>query len=116
MSAIEYSRKWEPFLGRRRSLPNDKNWKNLHDEYKSFHENNDVVITGHVVKIVRKEASYGSEVLYVYPGSFNCTIPHFMRLTASLGLAAKSWSASVIFVCPVHRKTEMAVFRRAAMT
>ena len=39
-----------------------------------------------------------------------------MRLTASLGFAAKSWSASVIFVCPVNRKTEIAVFRIAAMT
>ena len=39
-----------------------------------------------------------------------------MRLTASLGFAAKYWSALVIFVCSVHRKTEIAVFRRAAMT
>ena len=39
-----------------------------------------------------------------------------MRLTASLGSEAKSWSASVIFVCPVNRKTESAVFRMAAMT
>ena len=49
-------------------------------------------------------------------GSFNFKVSHFMRLTASLGFAAKYWSASVIFVCPVHRKTEIAVFRRAAMT
>ena len=40
-----------------------------------------------------------------------------MRLTASLGSAAKYWSASVIFVCPVNRKTERVfVFRMAAMT
>lgn len=66
MSAIEYSRKWEPFLGHRRSLVDDKDWNNLHDAYKSFHENNDVIITGHVVKILRKEAGYGSEVLSIY--------------------------------------------------
>ena len=66
MSAIEYSRKWEPFLGHRRSLVDDKDWNNLHDAYKSFHENNDVIITGHVVKIPRKEAGYGSEVLSIY--------------------------------------------------
>ena len=39
-----------------------------------------------------------------------------MMLTASLGFAAKVWSASVISVCPVNRKTEIAVFRIAAMT
>jgi len=49
-------------------------------------------------------------------GSFNFKIFHFMRLTASIGFAAKSWSASVIFVCPVNRKTESAVFRMAAIT
>ena len=49
-------------------------------------------------------------------GSFNFKIFHFMRLTASIGFAAKSWSASVIFVCPVNRKTESAVFRIAAIT
>ena len=49
-------------------------------------------------------------------GSFNCKLFHFMRLTASLGFAAKYWSASVIFVCPVNRKTESAVFRIAAIT
>ena len=65
MSAIEYSRKWEPFLGHRRSLHNDEGWENLYDEYESFHENNDVIITGHVVKILRKEAGYGSEVLSI---------------------------------------------------
>ena len=46
-------------------------------------------------------------------GSFNCTISHFMMLTASLGAAAKYWSASVIFVCPVHREKGIAVFRIA---
>ena len=66
MSAIEYSRKWEPFLGHRRSVPNDKNWNDLHDAYKSFHQNNDVIITGHVVKILRKEAGHGYEVLSIY--------------------------------------------------
>ena len=50
------------------------------------------------------------------PGSFNCMIVHFIRLTASLGSEAKSWRASVIFVRPVNRKTEIAVFRSAAMT
>ena len=50
------------------------------------------------------------------PGSFNFKIFHFMRLTARIGFAAKSWSASVIFVCPVNRKTESAVFRMAAIT
>ena len=66
ISAIEYSRKWEPFLGHRRSLDNDKDWENLYNAYKSFHENNDVIITGHVVKILRKEAGYGSDVLSIY--------------------------------------------------
>ena len=49
------------------------------------------------------------------PGSFNFKIFHFMRLTASLGFAAKSWSALMIFVCPVNRKTASAVFRIPAM-
>ena len=39
-----------------------------------------------------------------------------MRLTASLGFAARYWSASVIFVSPVNRPTEIAVFRIAAIT
>ena len=51
-----------------------------------------------------------------WSGSFNFNIFHFMRLTASLGFAAKVWRASVIFVFPVKRKTEIAVFRNAAMT
>ncbi len=66
MSAIEYSRKWEPFLEHRRSLVDDKDWNDLHDAYKSFHENNDIIITGHVVKIVCKEAGNESEILSIY--------------------------------------------------
>lgn len=62
ISAIEYSRKWEPFLGHQQSLPNNEDWKNLHNAYKSFHEKNDVIITGHVVKIIRIKSMYGSEL------------------------------------------------------
>ena len=55
-------------------------------------------------------------ILSTKAGSFNFKISQFMRLTVHLGFAAKYWNASVIFVCSVHRKTEMAVFRIAAMT
>lgn len=61
ISAIEYSRKWEPFLGHQQSLPNNEDWKNLHDEYQFFHEKNDVIITGHVVKIIHIKTMYGSK-------------------------------------------------------
>ncbi len=39
MSAEEYSRKWEPFLGHRAPLWNDKDWNDLYEKYKSFHKN-----------------------------------------------------------------------------
>ena len=51
-----------------------------------------------------------------YAGLFSFKIFHRMRLTASLGCEAKKRSVSVIFVCPSKRKTDKAVFRKAAMT
>ena len=69
-----------------------------------------------VLKDISTFIPVGGTLITVIAGSFNFKVSHFMRLTASLGFAAKYWSASVIFVCPVHRKTEIAVFRRAAMT
>jgi hypothetical protein len=47
---------------------------------------------------------------------FNFKISYFIRLTVSLGFATKAWSALMIFVCPVNRKTEIAMFRTAAVT
>lgn len=51
MSAVEYTRKWEPFLGHRQILFNDKEHEKLYEMYQSFHENNNVIITGSVVRI-----------------------------------------------------------------
>ena len=52
MSAEEHSRKWEPFLGHRAGLWNDKDWNDLYEKYKSFHKNNNIIITGTVVYII----------------------------------------------------------------
>ena len=65
MSAIEYSKKWELFLGHQQRLSDDKDWKDLYDAYKSFHKNNNVIITGHVVKIVHKETRNEAKILSI---------------------------------------------------
>ena len=49
-------------------------------------------------------------------GPFSFKVFHSMRLTASLGSEAKSRNVSVIFVYPLKRPTDIAVFRKAAIT
>ena len=53
---------------------------------------------------------------YCPTGPFSFKICYKMRLTASLVSEAKSRNVSAIFVYPLKRKTDMAVFRKAAIT
>ena len=86
MSAIEYSRKWEPFLGHRRSLHDDKNWSDLYEAYKFFHKSNNVIITGHVVNIVPKEIGNESKILSIDLEGIDSTNEYGFKCNLYLGV------------------------------